>query len=580
MSRQIIQRTPAQWSTLILLLLLSCQDDRPAPSPAAIRALQLKEGSLISCGPPEKEFGTVVFGLADKAEAGAFDQGLALLHSFEYDEAEKVFSGIIARDLRCAMAYWGVAMSNFHPLWAPPTLPELKKGAAAIAIARSIGGIKARERDYIEALSAFYDGWEKMDHATRTLRLEHAMETLYKGYPQDKEATILYSLSLTAAADPKDKTRAKQRKAGALLEQLYPGMPEHPGIIHYIIHTYDYPELAERALPAAKRYAQVAPSSAHALHMPSHIFTRLGLWDDCIKSNLVSVGAAQCYATAAGIKGHWDEELHGMDYLVYGYLQKGQDSLALGQLNYLATMDSVSPMNFKVAYAFAAIPARYALERKDWAAAAGLRLRGVGESASGGSAGGTLKGGLVAGFVNLPWAEYPWQEAIVHFARGLGAAHLGRLDSAAVEVAVLKRLQERLIAAKDPYKAGQVTIQLKAVEAWVAFKQGRVDEAVGTMRTAADLEDNTEKHPVTPCEVIPARELLGDLLLEAGRPREALTEYDADLQTHPRRLNGLYGARRAAQKAGDETKARGYFTELRGMVDTNSRRSTSMLLKE
>jgi tetratricopeptide (TPR) repeat protein len=543
---------------------LSCKDANTAPSQETIRALQLKEGTLISCGPPEKEFGVVVFGLSSKGEAGAFDQGLALLHSFEYDEAEKVFAGIIARDPGCAMAYWGVAMSNFHPLWAPPTLPELKKGAGALAIAESIAATPARERDYIQALSAFYSDWEKADHATRTVRFEHAMEILYKSYPSDKEAAILYTLALTAAADPKDKTRAKQRKAGALLEQLYPGMPEHPGIIHYIIHTYDYPELAELALPAAKRYAQVAPSSAHALHMPSHIFTRLGLWDDCIRMNLVSVSAAQCYAQAAGIRGHWDEELHGMDYLVYGYLQKGQNSLALGQLHYLLTMDSVSPMNFKVAYAFAAIPARYFLERRDWKGAAELRVR-----PAGGEAAGIARGDVsVAGFPGFPWKDYPWLEAIVHFARGLGAAHLGRLDSAAAEVAALKGLQEWLTREKDAYKAGQVMIQLKAVEAWLAFEQGRVQEAVDTMRAAANLEDNTEKHPVTPCEVLPARELLGDLLLEAGRPAEALIEYTEDLRTHPRRLNGLHGAGLAAQKAGDETKAREYFMLLRAQSAT------------
>jgi hypothetical protein len=517
--------------------------------------LQLKEGTLISCGPSDKEFGVVAFGLSGKGEAGAFDQGLALLHSFEYDEAEKVFAGIISRDPGCAMAYWGVAMSNFHPLWAPPTLPELKKGAAALGIARSIGGTPARERDYIQALSAFYGDWEKADHATRTVRFEHAMETLYKSYPSDKEATILYTLALTAAADPKDKTRAKQRKAGALLEQLYPGMPEHPGVIHYIIHTYDYPELAELALPAAKRYAQVAPSSAHALHMPSHIFTRLGLWDDCIRMNLVSVSAAQCYAQATGNRGHWDEELHGMDYLVYGYLQKGQDSLALGQLHYLAEMDSVSPMNFKVAYAFAAIPARYMLERKDWAGAAELTLR---PAVSG-------MGSLTTRF---PWANFPWQEAIVHFARGLGLAHTGRLDSAAAELAVLGRIHDRLIGEKDGYKAGQVTIQMKALEGWIELARGHAQAAVVAMRAAADLEDNTEKHPVTPCEVLPARELLGDLLLEAGRPAEALVEYTEDLRTHPRRLNGLRGAGLAARKAGDETKAREYFMLLKAQSAT------------
>jgi hypothetical protein len=372
------------------------------------------------------------------------------------------------------------------------------------------------------------------------------MDTLYHSYPEDKEALILYTLALTAAADPADKGRSNQRKAGTLLTQLYQQMPDHPGVIHYIIHTYDYPELAQLALPVAKRYAAVAPSSAHALHMPSHIFTRLGLWEEDIQSNRVSVDAARCYAQAAGIRGHWDEELHGLDYLVYAYLQRGQDSLAREQRDYLATMDTVYPLNFKVAYAFAAIPARYMLERRDWAGAAALRVRPAG----------------------FPWKDYPWQEAIVHFARGLGAAHTGRLDSAAVELAALGRIHDRLIAEKDAYKAGQVLIQRKAVESWMALRAGRVREAVAAMLVAADLEDSTEKHPVTPCEMIPARELLGDLLLAVGRPGEALRQYEADLRGHPRRFNGMYGAGLAAWKTGDKEKARGYFRELMGMVDT------------
>jgi hypothetical protein len=508
--------------------------------------LQLKEGKLIGCGPPEKEFGTVQFVLSTPAEAAAFDQGMALLHSFEYDEAEKLFAGIIGRDPECAMAYWGVAMSNFHPLWAPPTPSELKKGSRALAIAASLRNVTARERDYIHALSAYYDDWETQGHAKRCLRWEQAMDTLRQAYPDDREATILYTLALTAAADPADKSRRKQRKAGAILEPLYAAMPDHPGVIHYIIHTYDYPELASLALPAAKRYAAVAPSSAHALHMPSHIFTRLGLWADAIGSNLLSVDAARCYARAAGIGGHWDEELHGLDYLVYAYLQRGQDSLAREQRDYLSTIDTVYPVNFKVAYAFAAVPARYALERRDWAAAAALRVP--------------------AGVV--PWKNFPWQEAILHFARGLGSAHLDRLDSAAVELAVLDRIHARLIAEKDIYAASQVLIQRKALESWMAFRAGRAKEAVAAMLVAANLEDSTEKNPVTPCEVLPAREQLADLLLATGRPQEALVQYQADLRGHPRRLNGVYGAGLAAWTAGDIEKATGYFRELMAMVDT------------
>jgi len=499
-----------------------------------------------------------MFAISSGAEAGAFNQAMALLHSFEYDEAEKLFAGIITREPGCAMAYWGVAMSNFHPLWAPPTPAELKKGSRALGIAVGIRKVTPRERDYIHALTAFYGEWEKVDYAKRCLRWEQAMERLHESYPDDKEAAILYALSLTAAADPADKSRANQRRAGALLTSLYGQMPDHPGVIHYIIHTYDYPELAERALPVAKRYAAVAPSSAHALHMPSHIFTRLGLWEECIRSNRVSVAAARCYAQAAGIRGHWDEELHGMDYLVYAYLQKGQDSLAGIQRDYLATMDTVYPVNFKVAYAFAAIPARYAIERRDWAGAAALTVRGDADGAT----------SLAVGPVGFPWRDFPWQEAILHFARGLGAAHMGRLDMARTELETLGRIHERLVAEKDVYKAGQVMIQQKAVEAWIALKQGRTREAVAAMLVAANLEDSSEKNPVTPCEVAPARELLGDLLMELGRPGDALREYEADLRGHPRRFNGLYGAGMAAWKAGDRDKATGYFQQLPGIVDS------------
>ena len=505
---------------VILVLLAQCKDRSVVPSKAVISELRLKEGALIACGPPDEELGTVVFETSCAGGGGAFNQGVELLHSFEYDEAEKVFAGIIDRNPGCAMAYWGVAMSNFHPLWAPPTGDELKKGAGALVIAQGITQKSKREQDYINALAAYYSDWERVDHLTRCRRFEAAMDALYRSYPADTEAAIFYALALTAAADPADKSRSKQRKAGALLTAMAPKMPHHPGIIHYLIHTYDYPELADLALPAARKYAAVAPSSAHALHMPSHIFTRLGLWDDCIASNLVSVASARCYAEAAGIKGHWDEELHGMDYLVYAYLQKGEDSLAKQQWDSLAEMKAVYPMNFKVAYAFAAIPSRYLLERRDWAEAAHLTLYPA----------------------NFPWKDFPWQEAIFHFTRGLGAAHLGRIDSAKAELAVLGVIHDRLVAEKDNYKAGQVLIQMKTLEAWTLFQQGKVSAAVTEMRTAADLEDRTEKHPVTPCEVLPAQELLGDLLLAAGRPREALEAYTDDLKGHPGRRNGLHGA--------------------------------------
>ncbi|HXB92562.1 MAG TPA: hypothetical protein VNU72_09745, partial [Puia sp.] len=320
----------------------------------------------------------------------------------------------------------------------------------------------------------------------------------------------------------------------------------NPGIVHYIIHTYDYPELATLALPAARKYASVAPSSAHALHMPSHIFTRLGLWDECIRSNLVSVAAAKCYAEAAGIKGHWDEELHGMDYLVYAYLQKGENHLAKEQWDYLRTIRDVSPVNFKVAYAFAAIPSRYLLENKIWDEAASLQTYPA----------------------NFPWNDFQWQEAIFHFTRLLGSVHMGRIESARNELKELDRIHEGLMAQKDAYKANQVLIQIRASEAWIDLGEGKTKEALASMNLAADMEDKTEKHPVTPCEVIPARELLGDMYLQMNKPDKALEAYEVDLNRHPGRFNGLYGAGLAAQRSGNLEKARSCFRQLWSIVDS------------
>lgn len=532
-------------SLLLLCLLLSCRQRDPGPSKDVIDEMHLKEGEPITCGPPNKEFGSVVFETSCKDERGDFNLAMAMLHSFEYDEAEKVFGKIIDKNPACAMAYWGVAMSNFHPLWAPPTEPELKKGVKALAIAQSIAQKTKGEQDYINAVSAFYNDWDKVDHRARCLRFENAMERLHLTYPNDKEAAIFYALSLSAAADPADKSLSKQKKAGAILTGLYQKEPHHPGIIHYIIHTYDYPELAELALPAARKYAAVAPSSAHALHMPSHIFTRLGLWEECIRSNQVSVASARCYAEQAGIKGHWDEELHGLDYLVYAYLQRGADRLAKEQWDYLKTMDTVYPANFKVAYAFAAIPSRYLLENRDWKEAAGLKVYPE----------------------KFPWKNFQWQEAIIHFTRLMGSVHTGHMDPAKAELAALNRIYDGLINEKDAYKANQVLIQIKTSGAWIALKEGKSAEALASMNLAADMEDKTEKHPVTPCEVIPARELLGDMLLQLNKPGQALEAYETDLKGHPRRLNGLYGAGLAAQRSGDRGKAQVYFQQLLSTVD-------------
>ena len=540
-------------SVFFLLSLSSCKGKAKLREAETIHAINLKRGEVVLCGPPEKQFGSVEFitSCSPKTKKD-FDLAIALLHSFEYDESEKVFAKIIDEEPECAMAYWGVAMSNYHPLWAPPTQPELEKGAKAIAIAQSISKKSKKESAYIEAIAMFYKDWDKSDHQTRSTRFEKAMEKIYTEYPTDKEAALFYALSLDASANPSDTSFAYQKKAGAILNTLYPNEPNHPGIVHYIIHSYDYPGLATLALPAARKYASIAPSSAHAQHMPSHIFIRLGLWDEAINSNLVSTSSAKCYAENAGIKGHWDEELHGMDYLVYSYLQKADNAHAREQWDYLKTINEVYPPNFKVAYAFAAIPSRYLLENKMWTEAAKLKIHPV----------------------NFPWQKFPWQKAIIHFTRLLGSVHTGNLDSAKAELKNLHTIYDTLVNQKDSYKATQVEIQIKTGEAWILFKEGKNSEAANLMLSAATLEDNIQKHPVTPGEVLPARELLGDMLLQMNKPEAALEAYETNLKTHPNRFNGLYGAAIAAEKSGNIKKATYYYRQLADIANTiNSNRA-------
>ena len=531
---------------LSVAALISCNGNNSVPSKELINQINLKRGNVISCGAPDKQFGSVYFEMTCNEKAKKdFNLAIELLHSFEYDESEKVFAKVIDETPECAMAYWGVAMCNFHPLWTPPTEAELQKGSKAIEIANTISKKSERESAYINAIATFYKDWNKTDHHTRCINYEKVMEKIYTTYPYDKEASIFYALSLDASANPNDKTYTNQKKAGSILNALYPSEPNHPGIIHYIIHTYDYPELAELALPSARKYAEVAPSSAHALHMPSHTFTRLGLWDECIKSNLVSVASAKCYAEQAGIKGHWDEELHGMDYLIYAYLQKGENKLANEQLKYLETINEVHPANFKVAYAFAAIPSRFLLENKNWDRAATLQVPPA----------------------NFSWIQFPWQESIIHFTRLLGAAHLGNIKDANIELAKLNLLHDTLEKQKDAYKSLQVAIQIKTGEAWIQFANGKTTEALNLMKLAADMEDGTEKHPVTPGEVLPARELLGDMLLQVKQYENALLAYEAVLQKCPNRFNSLYGAGLAAEKSTQKQKAVFYFKQLLTITD-------------
>jgi tetratricopeptide (TPR) repeat protein len=441
-------------------------------------------------------------------------------------------------------------MANFHALWTPPSEAELIKGSKALNLARNIADKSPREAAYIEALTAYYKDWNTTNHIAQCRMYEAAMESLHKAYPEDKEASILYALALVAAADPMDKTYAQQLKAGELLNSIYPSSPTHPGIIPYIIHTYDYPGLAQRALASARIYAKLAPASAHALHMPSHIFTRLGLWDDCIASNIASVESAKCYAEQTKINGHWDEELHGLDYLVYAYLQKGDNKKAAEQVQYVEGMKEVMPANFKVAYSFASVSSRYYLENRDWKAAAIIPLH-----------------------PSFPWAKFPWQESINHFARLLGAVHTSDMVAANAELSIIKKLRDTLQMQKDGYKTKQVNNQVMTGQAWIYFVSGKRQEGLQLMYAAAAAEDSTEKHPVTPGEVLPARELLADMLFEMKDYTNALFQYETTLKKSPNRFNSLYGAGITAQKLENKEKAKSYFRQLLSIIsDTGNNR--------
>jgi tetratricopeptide (TPR) repeat protein len=535
---------------VVLIILFACSGKRDQMQfQSELKSLNLQRGDITLCGSGADQFGTVAFSMscAEKVRPD-FNLATSLLHSFEYTEAEKVFAKVIDGDPECIMAYWGAAMCNFHPLWAPPGPDELQKGAKIIALARSINkNQSSRESDYLEAIAAIYDQSDVLDHRTRVLKFEKASQRLFEKYPDDKEAAIFYALSLDASADPTDKTFHNQKKAGDILDAILVNEPNHPGVAHYIIHNYDYPELAQLALPAARKYASIAAASAHAQHMPSHIFTRLGLWDESIQSNINSISAAQCYAQSLKANGHWDEELHGLDYLIYAYLQKADDVKALEQLEYLETIKEVFPQNFKGGYSFASMPTRYALERKDWTTATKLKLEPA----------------------DFAWDKFLWEKANMNFGRLLGAVHTHNLSDAKTELEQIKLVHDKLTQANEKYKANLVLIQIKAGEAWIKLEEGQATQAIQLMTEAADMEDATAKHPVTPGEILPARELLADMYLETGDYVNALKAYEADLTRHPNRFNGIYGAGLALERSGDRKKASQYYQQLLALTSSS-----------
>jgi hypothetical protein len=462
-----------------------------------------------------------------------FSSAVAMLHSFWYEKANETFAAVAEKDPTCGMAYWGIAMTYYHPIWQSPGSADLKAGSTFIEKAKLVGAKTQRERDYIAAVEAFYKDSDKIDHASRALAYERAMEQVQAHNPDDHEAAIFHALALLATAPPTDKTYVNQKKAGAILEPLFAEEPEHPGIAHYIIHAYDYPPLAQGALDAARRYAKIAPDSPHALHMPSHIFTRLGLWQESIDSNLASVASAK-KNNAPG------DELHAKDYLIYAYLQSAQDREARRALEAPPSGRSDDPPYFAWLYAMGTSPARYAVERHEWDQAAAL----------------------VVPPNTFPGGRWAWTEANLHFARALGLSHTGKTEAARTEVVKLASLRDTLAGINDKYWADQVEIQREGAEAWITLAEGKSEEALRQMRSAADHEDSTDKHSVTPGVILPAREMLGDMLLELKHPAEALVAFESTLRTAPNRFNSLSGAARAAKRAGDGEKAKTYYAKL------------------
>ena len=422
----------------------------------------------------------------------------------------------------------GIALSVLlNPHVAPPA-KNLAEGAAAIAKGQSVSAKTQRERDYIDALAVMYADYDKVDHRTRILAYAKAMEQLAQRYPNDDEAQIHYALSLNTSASPADKTYANQLKGAGILEPIFARQPQHPGVAHYLIHLYDYPPIAEKGLNAARLYAKIAPDAAHAQHMPSHIFTRVGYWQESIDSNI----ASQRVAKEAS---DFHDQLHSMDYQVYAYLQLGQDLKAKAVIDDMMTVSGFTETFLPGPYALAISPARYAIERADWNAAAALQVRPG------------------------PLAQV---QAITHFARALGAARSGNPEAAKVDIVKLGELRDKLRDAKDAYWSEQVDIQQKVASAWVLYAEGKHDDALKAMSAAADAEDKTEKHPVTPGVPKPARELYGVMLLERGMPNEALAAFEATLKKEPNRLGAYVGAAKAAEKSGDPAKARTYYEKV------------------
>ena len=498
------------------------------PEPGDLRAAG-KVDFPISCAP---------------AAQPEFMRGVALLHSFFYEEALRVFTSVAEQDPKCAMAQWGIAMTWWHPIWTPPTPDEMSAGKAAIKKAMAMDAGTDRERGFITATAGAVGQscHGPVGPRDRVIAYEKAMRQLRDNYPDDFEVQTFYAFAILAVgyATPSDTSFSKQLEAAAILEKLWKQNANHPGVVHYLIHCYDYPALAQRGLAAAQSYDSIAPWVPHALHMPSHIFTRLGMWDKSIAANRASAEASRAYAAMRHRVATEAEELHALDYMAYSYLQEAQDTEAKKIVDFAARVRKTNPeLEFSAAYALAAIPTRYAFERNDWAAAAGLAIP------------------------NLPhWSSFPFMEAIIEYGHALGRAHTGDLDCARKAIARMRELRD---ATKDPkfdYFKSHLDLQMQAASAWMAASEGKKNEAIQMLHAAADAEDILGKHPVSPGAFVPIREQLGSLLLELGQPKDAQREFQAALKIYPGRFRGLYGAARAAEQNGDKENAHRYYAQL------------------
>ena len=489
--------------------------------------------------PPAERLGSVHFATSCRAAAAPqVDRAVALLHSFSFGPSTDAFEAVLRTDPSCGIAYWGLALASWGNPFAAgeKALPQIRRGQEALERARVARPASERERAYLAAVAELFRDPEHRDQRTRVLAYREAMGVLAARHPEDMEATIFYALAIAQSAPPSDKTYADLLKAGAILDPLFAAHPDHPGLAHYVIHSYDVPALAPRALDAARRYALIAPSAPHALHMPSHTFTRLGYWQESIDSNIASAAAARRDGATA-------EELHATDYETYAYLQTGQDAAARRLLDSLPEIaarfdpESTAAAAPGVAgvFALAAIPARWTLERGDWSAAARLEPRP---------------------------SRFPFTEALTQFARAVGASRAGERAVARAAIDALERIQGQLSAANETYWAEQVEIERRAAAAWLALAEGRAADAVASMREAAALEDGTEKNAITPGPIAPARELLGEMLLETHEPAQALRAFEATLQKEPDRFRALAGAARAAAQAGDRPTAEKHYRRL------------------